>query len=546
MATIYTGINQSIDPFQARIFADGIDVHDAVFVDPAFTPPHTLRPCTRFQWIKDGDDIAGATSDTFTVDVSTVASSGVYRCRITIGDDPMACITELTEERTVSIVDCGTDNFTYPPGGGTMNVVVTHWVQEVPTFNPDASWLSSDTSTHTVGTPDNVTTSTFTVVAAPVIMGARTSFGTVQVGGFSCIIGFAQTFPPAIPPPATNPIVNTPDGPSILRIENDGPSALAAACSEFTITYQVGGSFGLNYVTCIGEDGFFGFSGSSMFERSITVTANNDLTGTITFDNINVATGSATAADFTITSVPIDGFAAVIITPVGGIVDDPGVLNLDLLEFAFSINGVTIARNDGTTAPDRGSGTPIEAGVEAYYLFPENERALNGESRGPVILIAEQPGTWDLDIVMTLGDFQATATETFVVQDVAAARTNGVVTGDTTGNIGCGDTLSGTFQVTEGTASAFFETAGVALGTNSSDPTYLTQNRGDFTYTVTGGNLPAPVTSTFAVNNNVYRRVGNLALDDLQVGTYQWTISFADGCFSQALGRIIIEGNTFF
>ena len=116
MAIIYTPQSSSpaLDPLVARIYADGIDIHEArlqtVGLVTEFIPPHELRGCTTFQWQFDHErdgtwvDIPSATFDTYQVDESDVANSGDYRCCIRIGggDD---CI-RYTEIRTIAIIDC--------------------------------------------------------------------------------------------------------------------------------------------------------------------------------------------------------------------------------------------------------------------------------------------------------------------------------------------------------------------------------------------------------------------------------------------------------
>ena len=58
---IFLGINDPIDPFQARMFAGGEDIYDGILDSNGnFVPPHELRPCLTFQWFYD--DLLGSGS----------------------------------------------------------------------------------------------------------------------------------------------------------------------------------------------------------------------------------------------------------------------------------------------------------------------------------------------------------------------------------------------------------------------------------------------------------------------------------------------------
>ena len=95
MAIIYTEINGTIDPLVARIYADGVDIHNAQLSSGVFIPPHPLRACTSFQW-QFNDRMNGwvdltdakATTDSYMVDTTTVSASGDYSCLLYTSPSP--------------------------------------------------------------------------------------------------------------------------------------------------------------------------------------------------------------------------------------------------------------------------------------------------------------------------------------------------------------------------------------------------------------------------------------------------------------------------
>lgn len=580
MATIYTGINDPIAPFQARIFADGIDVHDSVFVDPEFTPPHILRPCTIFQWYKDDEVIFGATNDTYTVQTNNIINSGTYYCIITIGDPgdgefPETCITERTDDRIVIIIRCGAATHLAAASGGIFNATIDY-PEFVGDLGSDA--LSSDVPWTTTGAPTTVTvagikTTTFPLTIASTIA-SRSGFVNVLLGDFTCIYGITQRFAAMIPPVQLAPA--TP-GPAIFDIFNDGPSAASANCVVYSVAIPPGivGTYSINFVTCTGESSYIAFSstGGPNF-IPVEITAEDSEAGTITAADFDVFQGDPILPEYITISQstnPAQGQGVVIIIPRGGIYDENGeedaTANVAGYLFLYSINGVLIARNaPGDPVPDigRSENTQIGPTAEAYYLRPDNERTeIPGEITAPILLASSAPGNFDLTITLTSFDGRTVlASDTFVIETTAARRTNGVLSGETSGSIECGGTsiLSGTFQVTEGTANIYFETAGVGIGTFSSDPEYLTRTNGRFVYSVTGNGVD--VSGEIFASGNSFRRNNNLGLNELAVGSYTWTIRFAD-CednfilnygtrppsrveLDGAMGRITAEGNVFF
>ena len=526
MATIYTGINQAIEPFQARIFADGIDVHDSVFDSATneFTPPHRLRPCTRFQWYHNGTALTGETSDTYTVPVTAVSFSGEYYCIITIGDDPNTCISEQTETRTVSIVDCGPNTaFNVDSGTQTTTVTINHRSGEAVSVSTDANWITG--SVNTSGGTSTVTFTTTTQAAAR-------AAASVLVGEYTCIYAFTQDYVPQAPPPALPP-PPTEGGPYISDIENDGPNALSISCRRFNVEASSPGFYQAVYTTCIGEDATRGFTSST------DIIANN-------FGQSNLRDFRNSGATFTITEGdPIEAFSAVIITPVGAFEPDDAT-RLAAAEFTFTVNGTPIPR---TAHSNMNNAFEVNGG-RFHYLFDDNERVFGNRLRAPIVGSFTTVGTWNLGITLTSGSQTVEASDTFEVISVDQARTDGTVTGDTQGSTGaCGTTTSGTFQVTEGTGKVTFMTAGVPIGTSSSNPLYVTTSS-DFTYTVTGNGINE--TDTVAITGNTLRNVPrNPVLESLPVGTYTWTIGY-DNCNTLLLpgtspvGRILVEGNTFF
>lgn len=206
MATIYTEINGTIDPLVARIYADGVDIYDGFISGGEFTPPHPLRSCTTFQWQYDNLagagwlDIDGAIDDTFQVDTSMVANSGSYRCIITVGSEQCQQITDV---RTISIIDCRETEVPVFPGTGGMETIAIdfpHYERNNITITaPD--WITHTAITcasPTVNVCEEIITLT---ASAPDTNFARNGYFDVQVGDFLCSYSLQQSFVAAAPEP---------------------------------------------------------------------------------------------------------------------------------------------------------------------------------------------------------------------------------------------------------------------------------------------------------------------------------------------------------
>ena len=223
MATIYKEINSTTPVvLDASVFADGIEIH----------PDHRLRNCTSWQWYFD--DLTGtgptaimdATSETYSVPLTSVDHSGEYFCRITIGNTG-ECDQE-SEHHTVSIVDCRGDDavgIPYAHRGGTGSVNVGHAHFETATFsNEGLDWITETTSPIqcAVAPGECVSIAEFSV-AGNTGSEARRGQVSMTVGDIVCYKNVVSNYQAAVvpaeePDPAPGPFINlSQDGPAFVN-----------------------------------------------------------------------------------------------------------------------------------------------------------------------------------------------------------------------------------------------------------------------------------------------------------------------------------------
>lgn len=237
MATTYKQLN-SPDPIvlTARAYADEVEIHAA----------HALRPCTSFQWKYDNllgtptsivDALGTSTAQNYTVDLSSVASSGEYFCEITIGST--GDCDQVTERRRISIISCSQQTprtFTATGAFGTFEVVAPHY--ETVVFNNEGNdWIVGGTL---VGCPTPVeTTCTFVqnfTLADQTSAANRARRGqpTLTVGTFVCFYNIAQDY---IRTERDDGITaDQADGP-FITLAQDGPTTIG---SNITVSATVG------------------------------------------------------------------------------------------------------------------------------------------------------------------------------------------------------------------------------------------------------------------------------------------------------------------
>lgn len=251
MATTYKQIN-SPDPvvLTARAFADGIDIH----------PAHRLRGCTVFQWKYD-NLLGGAVVDApgtsneqnYTVDLSTVDSSGEYYCEIDIGTTGEC--DRVTDRRRISIISCSqqTDRTFGPIGAfGTFEVVAPHF--EAPAFSNEGNdWIVEGIL---VGCPTSTEVSctfvqNFTLVdQTSAANQARRGQPSLTVGDFVCFYGTVQNYIRTEAGDGEAP--DQPDGAFII-LTQDGPAEVGGTILITATVGIVGG-------TLVPTDGIVSFS----------------------------------------------------------------------------------------------------------------------------------------------------------------------------------------------------------------------------------------------------------------------------------------------
>ena len=239
MAIIYTEINGTIDPLVARIYADGVDIHNAQLSSGVFIPPHPLRACVSFQWefndrMTGWQPISGAIFDSYMVDTTTVSASGDYRCVVTIGTGDDASCVETTDTRTIAIIDCGdTSAITFANAGGngsrTIAPIFPHFLAgQITETHP--SWINTFSITCAQTPQANVCTEVETLTAtANALNFARNGYVDITIGDFLCSYPVQQQFLAAAPDPVP-PTEPDPEDPPL------GPTLTTSSFNdEFTV-----------------------------------------------------------------------------------------------------------------------------------------------------------------------------------------------------------------------------------------------------------------------------------------------------------------------
>ena len=226
---ITLGINDPIDPFQARMFSDGEDIYDGILDSMGvFTPPHELRSCLRFQWIYDDllgggpNVIVGEINDTYTVDTSSIDNSGDYYCLLTLGTQD--CATIETVHRRVVIVECVAPfQRTVDATAQSFTAAIKHPHFAVPIFSSDSTWLTLG-SLQICDTLADRTCESIANIDVASTLTARQGYVSLAVGTYVCQFAITQEYPQAptfVPSPTMAP---DPGGPSLIERSNDGPA----------------------------------------------------------------------------------------------------------------------------------------------------------------------------------------------------------------------------------------------------------------------------------------------------------------------------------
>ena len=226
---IFLGINDPIDPFQARMFAGGEDIYDGILDSNGnFVPPHELRPCLTFQWFYDdllgsgSVEIEGEINDVYTVDTSDIDNSGEYYCVLTLGNQDCAIIE--TVHRIVTIVECIAPNQrTVSADASTFTATIKHPHYAGTIFSSDSSWLTLN-MLNLCETLTDRTCETIADVDVASTLTARQGYVSLAVGTYVCQFAITQEYPQVpefVPSPTMAP---DPGGPSLIERSNDGPA----------------------------------------------------------------------------------------------------------------------------------------------------------------------------------------------------------------------------------------------------------------------------------------------------------------------------------
>ena len=265
MATTYKFKTAGVETLTARLYADQIEVY----------PGHDLESCLRYQWKYDDRingfvDIVGATSKTYDVDLSTVASSGDYYCEIQVGNT--GDCNQVTETRTISIIDCiAPQDVLFTDEGGTGEAIVDAPHYEEPNYFATADGADFITLSNmvpcdasTIGA--NVCRFVNVYVVDPTTDKAqpREAQITVTIGDLSCFFNIGQDRTVAQAPESK---MDPPPAGPFINLSNNGPSLAVGDGIGVPITFTadvgtVGGTGSETYTVAWTDD--FGGSGTGL------------------------------------------------------------------------------------------------------------------------------------------------------------------------------------------------------------------------------------------------------------------------------------------
>ena len=304
MATTYKLLSASgTEPLTARIYADDIEIHSS----------HRLDACTTYQWFHDtlnmdgtstgGTMVAGQTTQTYNLPLSTVANSGDYWCVITVGN----CRFE-TERRRISIINRFSPErnlFTADAGTGQFIIEAPHY--ELPVFNNENSFVVAGTLVPCATQTANVCTfvQNYSISANPTPSSPREAQVSMTVGELSIFFNvgqdrvLTQDDTPITRKGPDGPFINlTQDGPALAQV----PSALIVPAT-ITVTAEVGivgGTLGAHTITYSDDRGGSG-TGSTYEVANPGYDVNNIPTETTNTDIVVTATVTDTATGLTAT-----------------------------------------------------------------------------------------------------------------------------------------------------------------------------------------------------------------------------------------------------
>jgi hypothetical protein len=243
MATIYKKKNSSTPAvLTARVYDGDVEIY----------PTHRLAACIIYKWYYD--DLLGggavvipnATSKAYTVDLTTVGSSGEYYCEIQIGATPpggdSGCSNQATERIRVSIVECLFQTpriFNATNATAQVATVAPHY--ESPIFNnEDNSWITASGSivSSCVG---NICTYTQNITLADQSASAnsaRQGDVSLKTGTQVCYFGIGQDFIRTVEGDGVLPVATTPQPILTLTLESGNVQTSSQAVIYARLTYN--------------------------------------------------------------------------------------------------------------------------------------------------------------------------------------------------------------------------------------------------------------------------------------------------------------------
>lgn len=193
MVTIYKKKNSTVPAVLTAYVYDGaVEIHST----------HRLASCISYKWFYDdlmgggAVEISGATSKTYTVDLTQVSNSGEFYCEVEIG--ATGCSDQTTERKRVSIIEClfQTERV-FNATNATAQVAVNAPHYESPIFNNEGnSWITANGNV-TNSCTNNVCTFTQNLVLTDQLASAnsaRKGQVTLTTGTHICFFNIGQDY----------------------------------------------------------------------------------------------------------------------------------------------------------------------------------------------------------------------------------------------------------------------------------------------------------------------------------------------------------------
>ena len=193
MVTIYKKKNSTVPAVLTAYVYDGaVEIHST----------HRLAACISYKWFYDdlmgggAVEIAGATSKTYTVDLTQVSNSGEFYCEVEIGST--GCSDQTTERKRVSIIEClfQTERV-FNATNATAQVAVNAPHYESPIFNNEGNTWITASGNVTSSCTNNVCTFTQNLVLTDQLASAnsaRKGQVTLTTGTHICFFNIGQDY----------------------------------------------------------------------------------------------------------------------------------------------------------------------------------------------------------------------------------------------------------------------------------------------------------------------------------------------------------------